>query len=75
MIDFRDKFFSGSSLKLKQHSIDFTNLVIVFQKILTAMELSSSYLLFEVIFEWCIKDLNYACIEHVENSLKQFFNR
>lgn len=39
------------------------------------MEYSSSYLLFEVIVEWCIKDPNQVCIESVEKSLYHFFKR
>lgn len=74
-MNFKDKYFSGSSLKFKPHSIELTNLVTAFQKILTAMELSSSYILFEVIVEWCIKELNHECIERVENSLQYFFKR
>lgn len=75
MIDFRDKYFLGTSSKLKSHSINFTNLVTVFQKILTAMEMSSSHLLFKIIIEWCIKDPNDVCIKRVENSLNYFFKR
>lgn len=75
MIDFKDNYFSGTSSTFKSHSIDLTNLVIAFQKILTAMELSSSYLLFEIIVEWCIKDPNYKCIEQVEDSLQHYFKR
>lgn len=75
MIDLRDKHFSGPSSKLKPHSIDLTNLVTTFQKILTAMELSSSYLLFEVVVEWCIKDPNHVIIELVKNCLHYFFQR
>jgi len=75
LIDFRDKHFSETSSKLKPHSIDLTNIVTTFQKILTAMELSSSYLLFEMIVEWCIKDPNHIIIERVENCLNHFFKR
>ncbi|CAH1737387.1 unnamed protein product [Aphis gossypii] len=75
LIDLRDKHFSGPSSKLKPRSIDLTNLVTTFQKILTAMELSSSYLLFEVVVEWCIKDPNHAIIELVKNCLHYFFQR
>ncbi|KAE9538879.1 hypothetical protein AGLY_005461 [Aphis glycines] len=64
LIDLRDKHFSGPSSKLKPRSIDLTNLVTTFQKILTAMELSSSYLLFEVVVEWCIKDPNHLEAKH-----------
>lgn len=39
------------------------------------MELSSSYLLFEMIVEWCIKDPNHIIIERVENCLNHFFKR
>ncbi|XP_029343352.1 DNA-dependent protein kinase catalytic subunit isoform X2 [Acyrthosiphon pisum] len=75
LIDFRDKHFSETSSKLKPHSIDLTNIVTTFQKILTGMELSSSYLLFEMIVEWCIKDPNHVFFERVENCLHYFFKR
>lgn len=75
LTDFRDKHFSGTSSKLKPRSIDATNLVTTIQKILTAMELSSSYLLFEIIVEWCIKDPNNIFIERVENCLLFFVQR
>lgn len=75
MNDFRDKYFSGGSSKLKPRSIDYTNLVTAFQKILISMELSSSYLLFKVIVEWCIKDPDHVCIESVEKSLSIFLKR
>lgn len=75
MTDFKDKYFSGTSSTFKSHSIDLTNLVTAFQKILTAMELSSSYLLFEIIVEWCIQDPNYICIKRVEDSLQYYFKR
>jgi len=39
------------------------------------MELSLSYLLFEIIIEWCIKDPNHVFIERVENCLLYFFQR
>ncbi|XP_060849991.1 DNA-dependent protein kinase catalytic subunit-like isoform X3 [Rhopalosiphum padi] len=75
LIDLRDKHFPGTSSKLKPHSIDLTNIVTTFQKILTAMELSSSYLLFEIIVEWCVKDPNHVIIERVNNCLRYFFQR
>lgn len=75
LIAFRDKYFSGTSTDLRPHSIGFTNFVTVFQKILTAMEISSSNLLFEVVVEWCIKDPNHLCIKQVDNTLYYFFKR
>lgn len=57
------------------HSNEFRNSITAFQKILTAMELSSSYLLFEIIVEWCINDPNNMYIERVENTLNNFFKR
>lgn len=75
LIDLRDKYFSGTSTDLRPLSIDTTNFITVFQKILTAMEISSSNVLFEVVVEWCIKDPNHLCIKQVENTLYYFFKR
>ncbi|XP_050441863.1 DNA-dependent protein kinase catalytic subunit-like isoform X2 [Adelges cooleyi] len=72
LMNFRDNVFPmTSTTKLQKED----NIKLVFNKILIAMELCSSCLLFEIIVEWCIKDPKHPCVNCVKKYLQLFFKR